>query len=100
MLITPSPWHDSHLPPLTLKLKRPGVIPANLAFREHGEQGADVVEGLGVRRGVGARRAADGRLVDVDHLVKKRQALDLPEGKRLELSRCRVFAQARDTGSG
>src|SRR6202012_1840609 len=41
-----------------------------------GEDLPDVVEDAGVGRRVGARRAADRRLVDVDDLVDLRQAVD------------------------
>ena len=42
-----------------------------------GEEGADVVEGLDVGDGVGARRAADGRLVDEDDVVEVLRAGEL-----------------------
>src|SRR5262249_54875071 len=45
------------------------LVAAHLRLGQFGEQGADLVEDLDVRRRVGARRPADGRLVDVDHLV-------------------------------
>ena len=44
-------------------------VAAHLRLGRRGEQLADVVEDAGVRRRVGPRRAADRRLVDVDHLV-------------------------------
>src|SRR5262249_50086899 len=47
----------------------PRLVAADLRLRQLGEQRADFVEQLDIRRRVGARRPADGRLVDVDHLV-------------------------------
>ena len=54
-----------------------GLVAARLGFRQAGEPVADRREGAGIGRGVGARRAADRRLVDVDDLVEKFDALDL-----------------------
>ncbi len=45
------------------------LVAAHLRLGQLGEQVADLVEDLDVRRRVGARRAADRRLVDVDDLV-------------------------------
>ena len=53
-----------------------GLVAARLGFGQAGEPVADRREGAGVGRGVGARRAADRRLVDVDDLVEVLQALD------------------------
>ena len=72
---TPSPWHFSQRPPLTLKEKRPGLIAARLAFGQPCEPFADRRERAGIGCRVRARRAPDGALVDVDDLV--------------EVSRCR-----------
>ena len=74
--MTPSPWQASQRPPLTLNEKRPGLVAARLGLGQPGEPLADRREGAGVGRRVGARRAADRRLVDVDHLVEVLQALD------------------------
>ena len=74
--MTPSPWQASQRPPLTLKEKRPGRVAARLRFRQSGEPVADGGEGAGVGGGIGARRPADRRLVDVDHLVDELEALD------------------------
>jgi hypothetical protein len=52
-----------------------GLVAAR-GFGQHGEPVADGVKGAGVGRGVGARRAADRRLVDVDDLVDLLQPLD------------------------
>ncbi len=47
-----------------------GLVAARLGLGQAGEPVADHGEGAGVGRGVGARGAADRRLVDVDHLVE------------------------------
>src|SRR5262245_29013412 len=52
------------------------LVAAHLGFGELGEPFADRREGAGIGGGVGARRAADRRLVDVDDLVEMLQALD------------------------
>ncbi len=65
----PSPWHASHRPPFTLKLKRPGLIAALARFRQHGEKLANGRENARVRGGIRARRASDGRLVDLNYLI-------------------------------
>ena len=49
---------------------------ARLGFGHHREQIADEREEAGVGRGIGSRRPADRRLVDLDHLVDERDALD------------------------
>ncbi len=78
------------------------------------EELADGVEELGVGRGVGARRAADRRLVDRDHLVEQLHPLDRvvaarPRRRPVELPRHRLvqdlvdqgrLAGARDAGDG
>src|SRR5439155_16265947 len=53
-----------------------GLVAARLALGQAGEPVADLGEGAGVGRGVGARGAADRRLVDVDHLVELLQPGD------------------------
>ena len=53
-----------------------GLVAARLGLGQAGEPLADRREGAGVGRGVGARRAADRRLVDVDDLVEMLEALD------------------------
>ena len=62
----PSPWQVSQRPPGMLKEKWPARVSALFGLAGGGEQGADDVEGLDVGDRVGARRAADGRLVDHD----------------------------------
>src|SRR4051794_13719466 len=51
-------------------------VAPHLGLRRRGEELADVVEDACVRRGVAAGRPADGRLVDVDHLVALVAAVD------------------------
>ena len=51
-------------------------VAAGLGLGEPGVQVADLVEQLDVGRRVGARRPADRRLVDVDHLVELLEPLD------------------------
>jgi hypothetical protein len=47
------------------------AVAARLGFRQAGEPFAQRREGAGIGRRVGARRAADRRLVDVDDLVEE-----------------------------
>jgi hypothetical protein len=60
----------------TLKEKRPGLVAARAAVRQLGEPVADGGEEAGIGGRVGARRAPDRRLVDVDDLVHMFQPLD------------------------
>ena len=53
-----------------------GLVAARLGLRQAGEPVADRREGAGIGGRVGARRAADRRLVDVDDLVEEFEALD------------------------
>ena len=76
MAMTPSPWQASQRPPLTLNEKRPGLKPRALRLRQHREQLADEREQPGVGRRVRSRRAADRRLIDLDHLVDQLDAFD------------------------
>ena len=62
---------------LDVEAEPAGLVAARLAFGEAGEPVADLGEGAGVGRRVGARGAADRRLVDVDHLVEMFEAGDL-----------------------
>ena len=78
MHLVPWPWHASQRPPLTLKLNRPGFVAADFGFARFGENLADFVEYAGVGRGIAARRAADGALVDLDHLVDFADAVESP----------------------
>src|SRR6185369_15703929 len=54
-----------------------GLVAARLRLGQAGEPVADHGEGAGVGRGVGARGAADRRLVDVDDLVELLEHGDL-----------------------
>ena len=76
MAMTPSPWHASQRPPLTLNEKRPGLKPRALRLGHHREQLADEREHPGVGRRVRARRPADRRLIDLDDLVDELDAVD------------------------
>ena len=58
-----------------------GGVAALFGFARGGEQRADQVEGLDVGHRVGARRAADGRLVDHDGLADRLGALHLAAGQ-------------------
>ena len=60
----PSPWHVSHRPPSTLKLKWPAVRSARARVNLFGEQRADRVERLEIRRRIRSRRTTDRALVD------------------------------------
>ena len=53
-----------------------GLVAARLGLGQLGEPFADGGEGAGIGGGVGARRAPDRALVDVDDLVEMLQALD------------------------
>ncbi len=59
------------------------LIAARLGFRQLGVPVADRRERAGIGRRVGARRAPDGRLVDIDHLVEIFQALDAVVRRRM-----------------
>jgi hypothetical protein len=61
---------------LDVEAEAPGQVAADLGLGGLGEQLADVVEHAGVGGRVGARGAADGRLVDVDDLVEVLEAGD------------------------
>ena len=52
------------------------LVAAHLGVRQAGEEVADLGEQVGVGRRVRARRPADGRLVDVHHLVQVFDPLD------------------------
>ncbi len=68
-------------PALDVEGEAPGLVAARLGLGQLGEPFADGGEGAGIGRGVGARRAPDRRLVDVDDLVEQLDAFD-----------CRVLA--------
>ena len=99
-------------PPLDVEREAPRLIAARLGFRQLGEPVADRREGAGIGGRVRARRAPDGRLVDVDHLVEEFHALDLVVGRGMlaalvqlargglvqRLDHQRGFAAARNAG--
>src|SRR5438046_4013893 len=53
----------------SIETEPPGLVAANLSLGQLREQGTNLIKHFNVRRGVGARRAPDGRLIDVDYLV-------------------------------
>ena len=57
-----------------------GLVAADLGLGQVDEERADIGEDARVGGGIGARRAADGALVDVDHLVDIFQPLDAVVG--------------------
>src|ERR1019366_10419431 len=61
---------------LDVERKPPGLVAARLGFGQAGEPFADRRERPGIGGGIGARGAADRRLVDVDDLVDMLEALD------------------------
>ena len=61
---------------LDVEREAPRRVAAHLRFGRQREQLANQVERAGVGRRVRARRAADRRLVDHDHLVELTRALD------------------------
>ncbi len=66
---------------LDVEREPPRLIAAQSRLRHRGEELPDRREHAGVGRRVGARRPADGRLVDVDHLVEVLEA-----GERIVLA--------------
>ncbi len=69
---------------LDVEAEAAGLVAARLAFGQAGEPVADVGEGAGIGGRVGARGAADRRLIDVDHLVEIFEAGDLLVAAGLE----------------
>ena len=63
-------------PALDVEGEAPRLVAARLGFRQAREPFADRREGAGIGGRIGARRAADRRLVDVDHLVEMFEAFD------------------------
>ena len=78
---------------LDVEREAAGLVAARLGFRQAGEPVADRREGAGVGGGVGARGAADRRLVDVDDLVDEFEALDA-------VMLGRMLARAHDAARG
>ena len=79
-----------------MKLKRPGWIAAGLGLRKLRVELADLVEDLDVGGRVGARRAADGRLVDGDQAVEVLQALDAVVGAGVAQAGVQIAPQGLD----
>ena len=73
---------------LDVEAEASGIVAARAAFRHGGEQLTQRREQPGVGRGVGAGRAADGTLIDVDHAIDMFQTFDLATGRRL--ARCAI----------
>ena len=61
---------------LHVEAEAAGLVAALARFRQHGVEIADGREDAGVGGGIGARRAADGRLIDLDYFVDVLQAFD------------------------
>jgi hypothetical protein len=57
-------------PALDVERETAGAVAARAGFRNAGKQLADRCQQAGVGRRIGARRATDRALVDVDHLVE------------------------------
>ena len=74
-------------PALDVEGEAPRLVAAGLGLREPGVPLADRAEGAGVGGRVGARRAADGRLVDVHHLVEELEPVDAVVGAGLDPGR-------------
>ncbi len=70
-------------PALDVEGKAPRAVAARARFRYAGEEFADRCEKPRIRGRVGARRASDRALVDVDHLVEEFQAVDFSVRRRL-----------------
>src|SRR5277367_5011265 len=69
------------------------LIAALAGLGQHRVEVADGGEDAGVGRGIGTRRAADGRLVDADGLVDLRKALDLVVFARLFTGAVELFGE-------
>ena len=61
---------------LDVKAETPGLVSPHPGFRGFGKQFPDECEHAGIGAGIGAGGPADGRLIDIDHLVEKFDALD------------------------
>ncbi len=85
-------------PALDVEGEAAGLVAALARFGQHRVQLADGREEPGVGRGVRARRAADGRLVDLDHLVDVLQPFDRVVLARLCRASRRGGARARGRG--
>ena len=99
-------------PALDVERKTARLVASGLGLGQAGEPIANGTEGAGVGRRVGARRAPDRRLVDIDDLVDEVEALDLVMGARIDaravhalgdglverVDHQRRFTAARDAG--
>ncbi len=64
-------------PAFHVEAEAPRFVAALARFRQHGVQIADGREQPRISSGIGARSAANGRLVDANHLVQLAHAFDL-----------------------
>ena len=60
-----------------IKAEASGFVSADLCLSRHRKQRPDQIEHAGISRRIGPRRAADGRLVDLDDLVDPGGADDI-----------------------
>jgi hypothetical protein len=76
------PWPLARLasPALDVEAEAAGAVAADARLPRLGVQVADEIEDARVRGRIAPRRAADGALVDLDHLVDPPDADDLVEG--------------------
>src|ERR1700694_1524010 len=79
---------------LHVETEAAGLVAAHARFRHLGEQLPNVGEDAGVGRWIGARRAADRRLVDVDDLIDEVQPGDLAGATRTVLRPVEVLRHA------
>ena len=63
-------------PTLDVEAEAPVAVAAHAGVRRVGKHRADEVEKSAIRRGVRSRRAPDGALVDIDHLVQRFDSVD------------------------
>jgi len=61
---------------LDVKAETSKFVSANFGFARFGVQRADEIKNPRVGRGVGSRRAADGGLIDFNHLIQVLNAVD------------------------
>jgi hypothetical protein len=78
--MTPSPLQASQRPALDVEGEAARLVAARLGLGQAGEPLADRREGADIGGRVGARRAADRRLVDVDDLVEVLEAQSSSNG--------------------
>ena len=68
---------------LDVEREAAGLIAARFRFGQACEPFADRREGAGIGRRIGARRAADRRLIDIDHLVEMFEPVDALMWRRM-----------------